>query len=95
MVGTTFSSGADPVGATNNQGGFSATLVNNSMTNFTTTLQVNAMDVNGVQVDCTIGGVSTTNTTIPRIAGEISQCFYTFILCCMCFGCLNIQRMLV
>ena len=74
MGGVTFISGAAPVGSVNNQGGFNVTFVNDSMNNFTTTLQVKAMDVNGVHVDCTIGtGGSATSTTIPRIAGEISQ----------------------
>ena len=75
LVGATFVSSASPVGSINNQGGFNTTFVNDSVNNLTTTLQVNAVDVNGVRVDCSIGsagGSSITNTTIPRIAGKLT-----------------------
>ena len=64
----------DNVGDSHTQGGFTVVLVNKTMNNFISTLQVDSSDVNGVQVSCSIGGVSDIIT--PQLAGELSKYKY-------------------
>ena len=68
--GVTFSTGLDNVGDNHTQGGFAVVFVNDSMSNFITTLQVNTNDIAGVQVSCSITGV--TDTMTPQLAGKVN-----------------------
>ena len=61
----------DNVGANQTAGGFTVVLVNTSMSNFISSLQVSGSDVAGVQVSCLIDGI--TDTITPRLAGELKS----------------------
>ena len=69
-TGVTLVADFDNVGDSHTQGGFTAVLVNKTMNNFISTLQVDSSDVNGVQVSCSIGGV--TDIITPQLAGKVS-----------------------
>ena len=70
-TGVTFSADLDDVGTNRTEGGFTVVLVNKSMSNFTSSLQVNGSDVVGVQVSCSIGGV--TDIITPQLAGTFKR----------------------
>ena len=69
-TGVTFSPAlGDNVGASQTAGGFTVVLVNTSISHFVSSLQVSGSDVAGVQVSCSIGGV--TDTITPQLTGEL------------------------
>ena len=70
-IGATFIADFDNVGDSHTQGGFTVVLVNKTMNNFISTLQVNTSDVVGVQVSCSIGGV--TDIITPQLAGDFKR----------------------
>ena len=70
-TGVTVSADFDNVGDSHTQGRFTVMLVNKTMSNFITTLQVNSSDVNGVQLSCLIGGV--TDIITPQLAGDFKR----------------------
>ena len=69
-TGVTLVADFDNIGDSHTQGGFTVVLVNKTMSNFISTLQVDSSDVVGVQVSCSIGGV--TDIITPQLAGKVS-----------------------
>ena len=63
-------------------------LVNKTMSNFISTLQVDSSDVVGVQVSCSIGGV--TDIIIPQLAGKVSIKVHVSVAWYMYVRCLNL-----
>ena len=70
-TGVTLSADFDNVGDSHTQERFTVMLVNKTMSNFISTLQVDSSDVNGVQVSCLIGGE--TDTITPQLAGDFKK----------------------
>lgn len=77
-VGKKFSGELDHVGESRLKDGFILTFTNDDEDNFTSILQVNATNVNGIQVNCTVG-MGETKFVTPRLAGTCKLHVYRIL----------------